>query len=85
MPTISYFYGITIIMYPRGKEHNPPHIHAITPDHAASFNIKTGEMMNATDFPLKAKKMVLEFITEYRDELLQMWDTGTYKKLEPIE
>jgi len=30
MPTISYFYGIIIVMYLRNKEHNPPHIHAIT-------------------------------------------------------
>jgi hypothetical protein len=29
MPTISYFYGIIIVMYLRNKEHNPPHIHAI--------------------------------------------------------
>ena len=28
MPTISVFYGITIMMYLRNKEHNPPHIHA---------------------------------------------------------
>ena len=32
MPTISYFYGIIIVMYLRNKEHNPPHIHAITQD-----------------------------------------------------
>ena len=30
MPTISCFYGIIIVMYLRNKEHNPPHIHAIT-------------------------------------------------------
>ena len=32
MPTISHFYGIIIVMYLRNKEHNPPHIHAITQD-----------------------------------------------------
>ena len=29
MPVISRFHGITIKMYLRQKEHNPPHIHAI--------------------------------------------------------
>ena len=29
-PTICHFYGIIIVMYLRNKEHNPPHVHAIT-------------------------------------------------------
>lgn len=32
MPTISHFYGIVIVMNLRNKEHNPPHIHAVTND-----------------------------------------------------
>ncbi len=35
MPTISSFSGIVIVMYLKNKEHNPPHIHAITQDYAA--------------------------------------------------
>lgn len=84
MPTISYFYGITIIMYPLGKEHNPPHIHAITPDYTASFSIKTGEVLQGKDFPAKAGKMVQEFIAEHRSELLDMWESGNYERLEPL-
>ena len=45
MPTISIFHGIMIVMYLRDKEHNPPHIHAITQDFDAPFDIETGEMM----------------------------------------
>ena len=45
MPTISYFYGIIIVMYLRNKEHNPPHIHAITQDFDAPFLVATGELM----------------------------------------
>lgn len=37
MPTISHFYGIIIVMYLRNKEHNPPHVHAITQDFDAPF------------------------------------------------
>lgn len=45
MPTISYFYGIIIVMYLRSKEHNPPHVHAITQDLDAPFLIATGEII----------------------------------------
>lgn len=45
MPTISNFNGIIIVMYLRNKEHNPPHIHAITQDFDAPFSIETGEIM----------------------------------------
>ena len=43
MPTISSFYGITIIMYLRDKEHMPPHIHAVMQDFAAPFLLETAE------------------------------------------
>ena len=85
MPTISSFYGIIVIMRLREKEHNPPHVHAITQDKYASFDIRTAAIIAGDDFPLKAKAMVKEFIVENRDELLKMWETGEYKKLDPIE
>jgi len=84
MPTISSFYGIIIVMYLRNKEHNPPHIHAITNDFAAPFLISTGEIMEG-ELPPKAKAMVKEFILKYRDELLTMWETEEYRKLPPLD
>ena len=84
MPTISSFYGIIIVMYLRGKEHEPPHIHAITQDFDAPFLISTGELMEGK-FPHKAQVLVKEFISRYRKELEEMWETERYKKLPPIE
>lgn len=84
MPTISHFYGIIIVMYLRNKEHNPPHIHAITQDFDAPFFIATGEIIDGI-FPAKAKAMVKEFILRYQTELEEMWETGQYKKLPPLE
>ena len=84
MPTISSFYGIIIVMYLRGKEHNPPHIHAITQDFDAPFLIETGEIIEG-EFPPKAKSMVKEFIVTYREELEEMWNTGVYYKLPPLK
>ena len=83
MPTISSFYGIIIVMYLRNKEHNPPHVHAITQDFDAPFLIADGEIMEG-EFPAKAKAMVKEFILKYQKELEEMWETEQYKKLPPL-
>ena len=48
------FYGIIIVMYLRNKEHNPPHVHAITQDFDAPFLIATGEIMEG-EFPPKQR------------------------------
>lgn len=84
MPTISSFYGIIIIMNLRNKEHNPPHIHAVTADFVAPFLISTGEIMEG-EFPPKAKKMVKEFILKYQSQLEEMWRTENYIKLPPLK
>lgn len=83
MPTISQFYGIIIVMYLKNKEHNPPHIHAITQDFDAPFLIATGEIIEG-EFPAKAKAMVKEFVLQYRKELEEMWETEKYVKLPPL-
>ena len=84
MPTIAHFYGIIIVMYLRNKEHNPPHIHAITQDFDAPFLIENGEIMEG-EFPSKAKAMVKEFILKYQHELEEMWETEKYMKLPPLD
>ena len=84
MPTISSFYGIIIVMHLRDKEHNPPHIHAITQDYDAPFLISTGEVLEGV-FPAKARALVKEFIMKYQKELEEMWEKGKYTKLPPIE
>jgi hypothetical protein len=83
MPTICQFNGIIIVMYLRNKEHNPPHVHAITQEFDAPFLIENGELMEG-EFPLKARNMVKEFVLHYREELLDMWETEKYIKLPPI-
>lgn len=71
-------------MYLRNKEHNPPHIHAITNDFDAPFLISTGEIIEG-EFPAKAKAMVKEFIMKHQQELLTMWETEKYIKLPPLD
>lgn len=35
--------------------------------------------------PARAEKMVIEFLEKYEEELLIMWENGTYKKLKGLE
>ena len=84
MPTISSFYGIVIVMYLRDKEHNPPHIHAITQDFDAPFSISDGRIM-AGEFPAKDAALVRVFILQHKEELEEMWETENYRKLPPLD
>ena len=45
MPVIARFYGMTIKMYLLGKEHNPPHIHAIYNEDVAAIDFMTGDVL----------------------------------------
>ena len=83
MPTISSFYGIIIFMNVRDKEHNPPHIHAITAEYEAPFIIASGELMRGY-FPPKAKALVKEFVLLHQSELLKMWEDGKGRRLPPL-
>lgn len=83
MPVISRFFGITIKMYLRQKEHNPPHIHAIYGEYIGLFSLVDGEMFEG-DLPLKEQQMIKEFIQYYRERLLEMWETQNFNVLSPI-
>lgn len=39
MPVISRFYGLSIKMYFKGSEHNPPHIHVLYGEYMGVLNI----------------------------------------------
>lgn len=84
MPTISIFYGITIMMRQRDKEHNPPHIHATYGEYWAVFLIRDGARIEGK-FPKRAEAMVKEFIGKNKTQLLEMWESGNFKKLEGLK
>lgn len=84
MPVISRFYGITIKMYLRQKEHNPPHIHAIYSECIGVFSPLDGEMFEG-DIPSKGQQMIKEFIEYYKERLLEMWETQNFENLPPLE
>lgn len=84
MPEISRFYGIVIKMFFKPKEHEPSHIHALYGEYVGEFNIQTFEMVEG-DLPVKAQKMVQEWLGLYADQLQAMWDSQVIEKLPPLE
>jgi hypothetical protein len=73
MPTISMFYGISIMMF--YDEHNPPHFHAKYNEFKASIRISDLALMNGS-LPPKALGLVVEWASLHRSELLQNWENS---------
>lgn len=83
MPVVSQFYGIIIKMYFLSKEHNPPHIHVIYGENNAIIEIETAKVLEGS-IPLWALKIVKEWIILHQQELLEIWNTQKFKKIEPL-
>jgi len=71
VPTISRFYGISIMMF--YDEHNPPHFHAKYNEFKASIRISDLAVMNGS-LPPKALGLVVEWASLHQNELLQNWE-----------
>lgn len=74
MPIIYRIDGIAIKIYLKGKEHEPPHVHAIHGDEMGEFDIGSGKMIMG-DLSPKDQAKVKSFIEESRVELKDMWET----------
>ena len=81
MPEISRFLGIIISMY--FDEHNPPHFHVQYNEYRASMDIKN---LNITvgSLPAKVRGLVEEWAELHRDELLIMWETQKFHRVQPL-
>ncbi len=72
MPTISKFYGITILLRPAEARHSLPHFHAKYGGFEASIAIETGEVLKGT-MPRRALVMIVDWASLHRPELLAGW------------
>ena len=70
MPTISWFYGISIRMF--FNDHAPPHFHAFYGRHEAQVSIETGQIVNGS-LPAKQHRLVREWVMRYRGRLMEAW------------
>lgn len=83
MPEISRFYGITIKMFFKPKEHEPSHIHALYGEYVGIFDLNILKMTEG-DLPKRAQELVVEWLEQNQDELLAMWDNQKLRKLPPL-
>jgi len=82
MPVIARFYGILIKMYFR--EHGVPHFHAMYGELMECSTCRLSTLIEG-DLPHRAQRLVLDWAAQYKDELVQMWQTQSYKKLPGLE
>jgi len=78
MPEIARFYGIVIKVF--FGDHPPPHFHAIYGEFLALIDIESLNIIEG-DLPNRAQKLVLEWAALYQQDLLQMWNTQEFRKL----
>ena len=83
MPEVSRFYGIIIKMFFKPKEHEPSHLHALYGEHVGIFDLETMQMTEG-DLPRKAQSLIVEWMEQHQDELLDMWKTQQIHKLPPL-
>lgn len=84
MPVLAKFYGVVIKMYYIQAEHNPPHVHAEYNEYAAEIDIRNNEVLKGK-LPPRALKLVQEWITLHREELIAVWETQVFKEIQPLE
>ena len=84
MPVIARFYGIIIKMYFSQSEHGTPHFHAIYGEYNGVFSIETLELIEG-DLPNRAQRLVKEWASLYKDDLMKIWREQVFKKLPGLE
>ncbi len=80
MPTLLQLYGIDVIMRPRDKEHEPPHLHIIYAEYDAYVDIETQEIKGI--FPIAKRNLVKNWVKANKDLLLEIWETQEFIKME---
>jgi uncharacterized protein DUF4160 len=85
VPTISRFFGISIVMF--FDDHGPPHFHARHADGSAKVRIDTLEVID-TNLGRRQLRLVLAWAELHRDELSENWRRArsgdTLRPIEPL-
>ena len=85
MPTISEFFGISIVI--RFIDHNPPHFHAYYQQDKVSVEIMNGKVRG--EMSERALRMVLEWLDLHREEIMNAWELASIgqnpSKIEPLK
>jgi hypothetical protein len=71
MPTLSFFYGIQIVMY--WSDHPPPHFHAKIAGQSVVINVLTLQVIKG-DLPPNLFRLVLLWAEQHQQELMEAWE-----------
>lgn len=71
MPTIIIYGKVRFCIYP--KDHRPPHVHVISGDAHAKFEILTGHCISSVGFSSRAIKKLSEKVLLHRRVLIEAW------------
>jgi hypothetical protein len=71
-PTLYKFGNARVVMYP--KDHKPPHVHVISPEGEAKFDIQTFECLFVRGFSKKDIRRMKEFLSARKKNLMEAWD-----------
>ena len=70
------------------REHNPPPFHAFYAGFRAEIEIASGRIVEGY-LPRRAERLVREWATMHRDELLENWEigrqAGEFRRVAPLE
>ena len=82
MPEICRFYEIIVYIF--FNDHNPPHFKVKYGEFEANVLIENGNLLNG-DFPISKLKLVSAWAEIHKQELLAMWDSKDFFKLNPLQ
>ncbi len=81
MPEICRFYGIIVYMF--FNDHNRPHFKVKYSEFEANILIENGTILNG-DLPISKLKLVAAWAEIHKDELMGMWNSKDFHKIEPL-
>ena len=81
MPEISRFGGIIITMY--YNDHLPPHFHVNYNGMEAIYDLEEDAFIKGA-IPSKQSRLVLAWAVFHKNELIEMWNTKQFRKIEPL-
>jgi len=84
MPEICRFYGIIIRMFLIDKEHPPRHIQIKYGEHMAVMELENLNIVEGR-IPKRCRQLVREWAEAHQQELIEMWDTQNFHRIEPLE
>ena len=75
-------YGVIIYMF--FNDHNPPHFKVRYGEFEANVLIESGNLLNG-DLPISKFKLVSAWAEIHRQELMLMWNSKEFHKIEPLK